>query len=411
VLAIAALTLISVLWFFASERARGRFAAVDIADIDEAWVREHIVKYPAELVSAAWDDEIGQAEVVTLLARMTHDRKLASHPSGAGTHAGMTLRLEVARSALTGYERALVDKLFFGNRTTTSTEDVKAHYRTSGFNPVDVIKPGLAQALKEALPFTDAPRRYRIETAALMLGALAFLVPGCFSGDMPPPIFFVVFIGGVLVAGLASLPGRAFRRHMEWGYRAALLCLIAPCAVAAGVMAFLWFVAGTGAVDLSATTIAGLAALGSAATIIGVNALRTRQGRDGIAVRKALTRGRLFFLSELGRPAPALRDDWFPWVLAFNLGPRMADWSARHASGDAATSAGWSSASHSSGGSTSWSGFGGGHSGGAGASATWAAAAGGLAAGVAAPSSSGSGGGGGGGGGGGSSGGGGGGGW
>lgn len=412
-LIITALTLMSVIWLFLSERAKGRFVPVDASGVDEAWLREHVLNHPAELVSAAWDDEIGQAEVVTLLARMASDKKLESQVAGKGREAGMTLRLLVARTRLTGYEHALVEKLFFQDRTTTSTADVKAHYKKSGFNPVDVIKPGLQKAIKDTLPFADAPRRYRVETIALMLGAVACLVPGCVSGDVPPPISFVLFIGAALVAGLASIPGRVFRRHMEWGYTAALLCLLAPCAVAAAVIAFLWSVAGSGALELSTMTVAGVAALGSAAALIGINALRSRQRREGIAFRKALTRGRLFFMSELSRPAPALRDEWFPWVLAFNLGPRMDDWSARYAGGDATSIVSSSSSpSSSSGSSSSWTGFGGGHSGGAGASASWAAAAGGLAAGVAAPSSSGSGGsGGGGGGGGGSSGGGGGGGW
>jgi hypothetical protein len=411
-LTIAGLTFISIVWLFLSERAKGRFAPVDSAGIDDAWLREHILKYPAELVSAAWDDEIGQAEVVALLARMASEGKLESQVQAKTKQSGMTLRLLVARTRLTGYERALVDKLFFQDRTVTSTADVKAHYQKSGFNPVEVIKPGLQKQLKDTLPFADASRRYRVETIALMLVAFGFLLPGCVSGDLPPPIFFVLLIGGVLVAGLASIPGRVFRRHMEWRYTAALLCLIAPCTVAAAVTAFLWYVAGTGKVELSTMTIAGLAALGCAATVIGVNALRSRQQREGVALRKQLTAGRLFFASELGKPTPALRDEWFPWVLAFNLGPRMDDWSARHAA-TGVSAMGTSSSSHSSSGTSSstWTGFGGGHSGGAGASASWAAAAGGLAAGVAAPSSSGSGGGSSGGGGGGSSGGGGGGGW
>jgi uncharacterized membrane protein YgcG len=406
VLVIAALMLVSIVWFFASEHAKGRFARVRIDGIDEGWLREHVFKYPAELVSAAWDDNIGRAEVVTLLARLTAEEKLQSQASGGD----MTLRLLVPRDELKAYERLLIDKLFFGGRTTTSTAEVKSHYKSSGFNPVDVIKPSIAKHRKESMPFADAPRRYGYETIALLLAAFTLLVPGCVSGDFLIPIFFVLFVGAALVAGLASIPGMVFRRHMEWGSVAALLCLIAPCVVAAAVAAFLWYRVGTGEVALSTMTIAGVTALGIASSLAGVNALRSRQQREGVAFRKQLTRARLFFKSELGKPAPALRDGWFPWVLAFNLGKRMDDWSARHAGDGVSTifSSSSSSSSHSS--SSSWTGFGGGHSGGAGASATWAAAAGGLAAGVSAPSSSSSGGGGGGGGGG-SSGGGGGGGW
>jgi hypothetical protein len=408
VFAIAALMVLSIVWFFASEHAKGRFARVDIAGIDEAWLREHVLKYPAELVSAAWDDNIGRAEVVTLLARLTAEGKLESETSGTD----MSLRLLVPREELKAYERLLIDKLFYEGRATTSTAEVKSHYTSSGFNPVDVIKTSLATHRKETMPFAEAPRPYGYETLALSLIAVGSLTPGCFSGALSVPMFFVLPIAALVVAGLASIPGLMFRRHMEWGPIAALLCLIAPCAVAASVAAFLWFPVGTGEVALSGMTILGVAALGIASSLAGVNALRSRQRREGIAFRKQLTRGRLFFKSELGKPAPALRDEWFPWVLAFNLGKRMDDWSAKHAGDGASTifsSSPSSSSSHT--GSSSWTGFGGGHSGGAGASATWAAAAGGLAAGVAAPSSSGSGGGGSSGGGGASSGGGGGGGW
>ena len=45
-LVVAALTLVSAFWLFFSEEAKGRFAPVDTAGIDEAWLREHILKYP-----------------------------------------------------------------------------------------------------------------------------------------------------------------------------------------------------------------------------------------------------------------------------------------------------------------------------------------------------------------------------
>ena len=150
---------------------------------------------------------------------MASDKKIESQVAGHGKASGMTLRLLVARTRLTGYERALIDKLFFQDRTTTSTADVKAHYVKSGFKPVDAIKPCFEKQLKETLPFAAAPRRYRVETFALMLGAFGLLLPGCVSGDLPTPLFFVLLLGGLLLAGLASIPGRVFRRHMEWGYR------------------------------------------------------------------------------------------------------------------------------------------------------------------------------------------------
>ena len=144
-----------------------------------------------------------------------------------------------------------------------------------------------------------------------------------------------------------------------------------------------------------------------------INQARSRERAQGIALRKRLASARRYFQQELDRPQPALRDEWFPYVLAFGLDKDAQDWFKAYGGQSAGSStSSWSSSpstSSSSSGSgssssapTGWSG-GGGAFGGAGATSTWALAAGSLAAGVAAPSSSGSSGGGGGGGGGGSS--------
>jgi hypothetical protein len=140
-----------------------------------------------------------------------------------------------------------------------------------------------------------------------------------------------------------------------------------------------------------------------------LNNARSRETAETIRRRQALAAIRHWFRRELGRPAPALRDEWFPYLLAFGLNADVDRWfrSFGSASGAAGTFTGSSPSSFGgTGGSGGWTG-GGGAFGGAGATSTWAAAATGLAAGVSAPNSSGSGGGGGGG----SSGGGGGGGW
>ena len=64
-------------WVFARERWSGRFAPLE-TQIDEAWIREHIVNHPAEVVAAAWDNHIESAEVVALIARLVAEGKLKS---------------------------------------------------------------------------------------------------------------------------------------------------------------------------------------------------------------------------------------------------------------------------------------------------------------------------------------------
>jgi len=210
-------------------------------------------------------------------------------------------------------------------------------------------------------------------------------------------------------AAVSTLPGNAFRSRMDWGRVNATLCLIPAFTIAAAVAAFLWFYAGTGVVELPNIALLSIVALAIGVTNTSINSLRTREGPAGIAVRKKLAAARAFFIAQLRQRKPALRDEWYPWVLAFGLNRQMDDWSARGAgANDGGGSFTTSSTSSSGSSSSTWTGFGGGHSGGGGGGASWVAAASGLAAGVAAPSSSSSGGGSGGGG---SSGGGGGGGW
>src|SRR5262249_49969544 len=108
VFAIFGATLIIVGSFFVREQSIGRFDSLTQKDqITESWLQEHILKYPAEIVGAAWDDRVGRPEVVALLARLTHDRKLESEASPDRTRASMTLRLKVDRSSFAGYEREL----------------------------------------------------------------------------------------------------------------------------------------------------------------------------------------------------------------------------------------------------------------------------------------------------------------
>ena len=411
VLAILGATPLAVAWFFVQEGANGRFDPIEQEDrVDESWLREHILKYPAEVVGAAWDDRIGQPEVVALIARMTSEGKLESEAAGGNRKPAMTLRLKVERSRLTGYERKLVDALFFDGETTTTTEDVKEHYKKQGFNPVGVIQKELQASMHTVFPPVDVPRRFRIETMLVFAFGLGALVGVWYRGDMHGPVLYMIGLGSLVLAAVSTLPGNAFRSRMDWGRVSAALCLIPAFAIAAAVAIFLWFYAGTGIVELPNIALLSIAALAIGVTNTSINALRSREGRTGIAVRKKLAAGRAFFIAELRQRRPALRDEWYPWVLAFGLNRQMDDWSARGVSANPGTGAVTTSSTSTSGSSSSsWTGFGGGHSGGGGGGASWVAAASGLAAGVAAPSSGSSGGGGGGGGG--SSGGGGGGGW
>jgi hypothetical protein len=373
------------------ERSLGRFAPLSATPVTADWIRQHIVSQPAEVVGAVWDDSVGTEEVVALLARMTSEGKLAS----AVTPGSLALDLKVDRSRLGGYERALVDGLFFDNRTSTSTADVQAHYRASGFDPSRRIGPGLEARVKEFLPDGQPPPIGRPVTIALCVIGFGLLIKGGIDEAGESPVPFVAGVLAIVLAGLLQIPGLLFRTHMDRGVRFMLVGLVPAAVVAAGVSAFLWFRVGTDAVSLPPVLVGALVVLTMWVVRASVNGMKSRHHRAAIAVRKTMTAGRQYFARELQKERPDLRDEWYPWVVAFGLGQAADAWAVRHGSSTRRSGSGWGP-TWSSGGTTSdaaapapaWSG--GGRSGGAGASAGWVAAAAGMAAGVSAPSSSGS---------------------
>jgi uncharacterized membrane protein YgcG len=392
VAAILAAFVVGAAWFFVREQSLGRFAPVSTAGIDSTWIEQQLLVHPAEVVGAAWDDSIGAPEVVALIARMTGEGKLESRAGDAGS---LTLRLTVDRNTLTGYERALVDGLFFQNRTETSTAAVQQHYKNRGFDPAQAISSDLQVRVHDVVPRGEASVSPRLTVVLVLAGAgllgwTAYSEPDLRAG--PFILFFVLVFGGILL----HIPGWLFRPRMDRGLVAAALSMTPALFLSLGTAAFLWMIVGTGRLELPWTMIGGIAAWAIALSHASINALKSRQSAEAIAFRKGLTAGRRFFETELEKPNPALRDSWYPWLLAFGLGKQVDDWSTRNESAaprssawdhTTSSSSGSSSSSTSSSENNAWSG-GGGRSGGAGGGATWAAAVAGMAAGVSAPSSS-----------------------
>lgn len=360
-------TLLAVLWFFVREKSYGRFAPL-MPQVDESWLREHILKYPAEVVAAAWDENVGSAEVVALIARLVGDGKLESSVGkGEGKRASMTLRLKVDRTALEGHERTLVDKLFFDGRTETSTSIVRAHYRDKGFNPANEIQPALAAAVDATLPAGPSPRRFKAIGLVLFALGTGLILTKWFQGY---PGAFGLTLPMVVLAGIGWIAGHQFRAYLDWRRRQALVCLIPALTIAIGVALYLWFYAGRGAVELHPTTVLGIVAVALACIHSSINALKSRRSRQAIAFRKALTAGRAFFVAELGKERPALRDEWYPWLLAFELGRQVDAWSTeRPGTGTHPGRGSFDSSQSTSSSGGQWTGFGGGRSGGAGGGA------------------------------------------
>ena len=403
------------------DRALGRFAPGAPERIDTAWLEEKVFALTPEVVGAAWDRNVGSAEVAATLARLTQEGKLRSAVRTAGRffrRENLHLELLAAPESLSDYESKLIVALF-GNARVTDTESLRARYKGSGFDPAAKIRAGVEARLKQVRGFAEgSPRPNWRPTALLLLTGVATLG------------------GAAVAAGLApsagSTPGTL------------LLCVfLLPALLIAAVPGWIGAVAGQGRVDslggplfgLTLSTLLMAGALwgfsawpglhsgylaGGVLFALGLvrshaNLLATRESAASLERRRELVLARDYLAAELARPEPRLEDRWFPYLLAFGLAPKMERWFRRF--GGLAERSGGSFTSVATGsgggigasvGSGGWSG-GGGAFGGGGASATWAMAATAMSAGVAAPSSSG--GGGGGGGGGGSSGGGGGGGW
>ncbi len=383
--------LAAVLWLFVREFLRGRFASLPTVE-DEAWLRQHVLAHPAEVVGAAWDDGIGSAEVVALLARLEAEGKIESD---VRSRSAMALRLDVDRESLDGYERQLIDKLFFNGRVTTDTSLVKRHYRKTGFNPVEEIRSGLTAKLDALLP---AGQTFIPGTLAGLLWLLScvLLAREWFGGRVDTGPAAAVGFGGLFLMMVAGGVGHSFRGALHRGVAAALLTLL-PAAAAVGVSYwFLWIYSTSGSIDVSPAFATAVTAMALAVVVVNVASMRSRQRAEGVAFRKRLSAARAFFERELESDRPALRDEWFPWLLAFGLGREMDSWSVQHArarsysAGRSTTSSTSWSSGESSGSTGGWTGFAGGRSGGAGAAASWAAAAGTMAAGVSPPSSSGS---------------------
>ncbi len=390
ILSFLAVVAFLIFGFIAGERATGRFAPVT------ARFDEEILAMSAEVAGAAWDGTIGAPEVAAVLARMTQEKKLSTNVEGKTLH----MQLLVDRNTLPDYERALIDALFFSGLDSTSTDAVKEHYKSSGFDPAKKIEPGIQKQLAQLPTWSADVKRFsgRTDTffilgALLLLGA-TFYFGGNARGAAAVSFFVVLFFS--LFGSLAAWFGANSVTNYGWRFvgpaitmSIASLPLLVCCRVA-------------GLIDLPAYALVAIALYTLAWIKLVIDLMRIRDTPQKIAFRKRIAGVRLYFIEQLALPKPALKDEWFPYVLAFGLGTNVDRWfhahggtsssSYSHVGSTSSSSSSFSSSSSSS----SWTGGGGGF-GGAGATGSWAIAAGAMAAGVSAPSSSSSGGGGGGG--------------
>jgi hypothetical protein len=328
--------------FLVSEIVRGRYARVDAgAAEDEGWLEANLPR-PAE-VAGAWDDVVGATEVAATLARLSQDGRLRTRASGDGHDLIATLVAE--RDAFSGHERALVDRIFPGDWTETSTS-MLVHKNHGTFRLAPVIRPGLRQRVAEVLgaPLPAWPR-WIVPAGAFAAAAFFVWSSGAPSGTMVQATIRLV-VAGLVFAAPGLLAARLARRRIDWGLRALATATAAPLVV----LGLAWPIAGDpfraqAFIDIPAD--AGLLSAVQAAvvccalgwTAVLLNAARTRHRAAGVAVRKRLAAVRLFFAREFGRPHPRLRDEWFPYVVALGLREASRRWILLHGAG--AAEGGW----------------------------------------------------------------------
>jgi Predicted membrane protein (DUF2207) len=391
-------------YFLLGEWRRGRFAPVS-ADVaaGAGFLEQHLLTVRAEVAGAAWDRSVGPPEVAALVARLAAEGALETRNEYDVLH----LELTAARESLDDYERALVDGFFFDGRTKTSTSDVRAHYSKpgAGFYPDAVIRAGV-EARVAALVGPRAPwwPHWIVPAAALLAGALVILTA---STDGFMVLSLAALLGlPALVFGLAGMAfAGLWRDRIDYGLRETPWFLVP----AAALVILGWAAVGDPVWPLDEVNraVAGAGApadalqLGAVLVVIGwVSAIfanaRSRDSAAGLALRKRLAAGRAYFERELERETPALRDEWFPYVLAFGLDDSSRRWFERYGEqkavrapadiplvGSGSTRSGSGTAAAPAG-PTPWTG-GGGAFGGAGATASWAQAAHTLSAGTAPP--------------------------
>jgi len=384
--------------YWKSEQGNARWSPLTTEGVDTGFLQEHVFKHPPEVVGAAWDDVTGSAEVAATLARMTQEKKLKTSVESRGRifkRNVLVMELLVDRRTLTGHELILVKAFFEGKEKTTDTDSVKKRYQHSktGFDPGEKIESHVSEAVERLFPKDQRKRPrpsawplYLAFFAALGLAITAIVFDGGNSFAIAGLLF--VQIVCMVIAGIAG----AIQGSAVHGVRArsiATFFVLSLIVLNAGV------ILTSQNLRLGWLSVLACVALPAAILFVILHHASTPFTAAYIDFRRRLVRSRHFFEQELKKEQPVLKDEWFPYLLAFGLQEHIDRWfkafPAMAAASGGIVSSSVGSGSSGSASSSSWSG-GGGAFGGAGASGTWAVAAAGLASGVPAPSSSSSGG-------------------
>ena len=351
--------------FIASERAAGRYRSVTAT---RKWLDEHIFSLRPEVVGASWDHTTSNAEVAALLALMSLEGKIRQTRTGANPE----LALLVSRDTLSSYERAFVDQLFvLGDRIDPET--LRLYYKSTGFDPSNALRQPLDHAARKLVGGSPMWASCGLGLAAAALAFVILPAAASIAGGGTLRILGFVAAAGMIATTILGISYQARLR----GTRAAQAIAIPAVVVAALAIIF-----SAGIVGATLYTAVALIMLQ-----LGLHIGRWKGAPEHLERLQNLMAGRRFFEKALRRRDPAIEDHWIPYMLAFDLGPAVDQWSISAPSSSLRSTSSGSSSGSSSGPGTSFGGGGGGF-GGAGATGGWASGLASFAASVPSPSSS-----------------------
>jgi hypothetical protein len=307
-----------VVWLRRGRAASLRESTPPPSQIDTEWLERHVFSLTPELVGALYDRRVAWPEVAALVARMSGESKLASRvATGARGWSNLELWLLVDRQELSGYERELVESLFFAERTT-SGEALQEEYRGVGFDPADILRRHLkpsCDSLLGARPVFTWPLRIALGASALGFGvAIGLGTAG-----------FVATCVAALLAALGPLSARhlatRWRRDPDRDTAEALpfAASAGASAIALAALVALWPALG----PLEVAIFAGWSLVGSA---LAARVVASVESTRGLGLRRNLLAARLYFKSELERPEPRIQDDWLPYLIALDLKGAVDHW-------------------------------------------------------------------------------------
>jgi len=329
-----AMLLFASAWFYRHEIKADRFGkAISPVNIDAKWLEEHLFSLRPETVGAAWDKATSGHEVAAILARLVAEGKLASRlehftiPLLGWKIPGMNilhLELRQPRQHFADHERPLIEG-FFIDGETTDTRRIRHYYRKLGksFIPAEKIRRPLEQQVKKLTG--SASRGDQSTWLAVVLLALAGLILLIVNGFVHQPEVPLTIFGGLfaIIGSIAgSIISHSYKTRSDHLIRRSLQVHLFP------LLALLLYI-GLGLAGISSLLALGLLLFFTFLILATVYLARTDDSPEGVKLCRNLTAAREYLRKQLQQENPAIRDEWFPYLLAFGLGPDVDRWSRR----------------------------------------------------------------------------------